>query len=123
MDDTARPIDRWAIYEMVGRFSDVASLQRIANRAAADIASLIALEEINRAVRASAVMVGAMLLRAATPAGSEGLPAATDLEIEERMAVKLDEVGATVAAAMVRASVAFERGAEAGAPSPSGALS
>ena len=121
MDDIAMPIDRSDLYGIIDRFSDVPALQHVANKADADVASLIAAGEIERAVGASAVMVGVMLLRAATPAGSEGVPAANDIATKVRTAAKLDEVGATEAAAMVRAGVEFERGAEAGDPSSSGA--
>ena len=123
MNGIAMSIDRFDLYEMVGRSSNVAAFQHVGNRAGADVASLIAAGEIERAAGAPMVMVATMLLRAAAPAGGEGVPAATDLAIKARTAEKLNEGGATVAAAMVRGALAFERGAEAAAPSPSGARS
>lgn len=116
--DTPR-IDRWTSYEMIAASSSVAALQHVANQAATDIASLIAAGEIDRAAGASMVMVGAMLLRAAAPSGSEGVPVETDLAIKEKTARKLNQIGATVAAAMVRAAVALERSAGADTPPPS----
>ena len=55
------------------------------------------------------VMLRAMLLRAATPAGAEGVPAANDIGTKRRSAEALERAGAPLAAAMVRAAAA-ERG-------------
>ncbi|WP_237479379.1 hypothetical protein [Lichenibacterium dinghuense] len=84
----------------------VADLQRVADDAAADARLLLAAGEIQLASGALTVMLRAMLLRAATPAGSEGSSAEVDIGIKRRSAEALERVGVPLAAAMVRSAAA-----------------
>lgn len=97
----------------------VADLQIIASAAAADATRLLAAGEIYLASGALTVMLRAMLLRAATPAGSEGVAAEVDIGIKRRSAEALERAGAPVAAAMVRAAAAADAAALAGSSGPS----
>ena len=92
----------------------VADLQTVANAAAVDATRLLDAGEVHLASGALTVMLRAMLLRAATPAGAEGVAAEVDIGIKRRSAEALERAGAPVAAAMVRAAAAADAAALAG---------
>lgn len=111
------PIERRARYAAAAADEGrVADLQAVANAAAADATRLLAAGEVRLASGALTVMMRAMLLRAATPAGSEGVAVERDIKIKRRSADALERAGAPVAAAMVRAAADEDAAALAGRP-------
>ncbi len=82
--------------------------QRAAHQALQDVSRLLEAGEVRLASGAVVVALRAILLRAAAPAGSEGVAADRDLAAKTGAAAALDELGVPVAAVMVRAAVAHE---------------
>lgn len=102
---------RWRYANAAAEESRTADLQITSKTAAADARLLLAAGEVRLAGGATTVMVRAMLLHAATPAGSEGTPAEVDIRIKERIAEALELAGASLAATMVRAAAAEDAAA------------
>lgn len=112
------PIARLRRYEAAATDSSITRQQAIADTASVDALRLFEAGDVVRAGGAVMVMLGAILLRAAAMAGSEGAPAEVDLDSKARSANELNRIGAPVAAAMVRAAIVYERAAMAGLSVP-----
>ncbi|WP_237480792.1 hypothetical protein [Lichenibacterium dinghuense] len=111
MDNDIPAERRWRYANAAAEESRTADLLTTAKTAAADARLLLATGEVRLAGGATTVMIRAMLLHAATPAGSESTPAEVDIRIKRRSAKTLELAGASLAAAMVRAAAAEDAAA------------